>query len=92
MRADKAKVVDEVWDDERITSFLDKGPLGQENEQYSQLLYAYRSMRVEDFQRFLTKFTAAGGNPQAQNTRGETLGQTIAEHKKAAPFIALLNG
>ena len=34
MRADKQKVVDEVWDDERIRSFLDKGPMGNENHDF----------------------------------------------------------
>ena len=41
-----------VWDDERITSFLTKEPLGDEPEDFSRLLHAYRSMRVDDFRVF----------------------------------------
>ena len=46
MRADKAKVINEIWDDARIDSFLNKGPMGDEPAGFSQLLFAYRSMRV----------------------------------------------
>ena len=55
MRADKIKVIDEVWDDARIDSFLDKEPLGDEPADFSKLLNAYRSMRVEDFGIFLRR-------------------------------------
>lgn len=90
MRADKAKVVDEVWDDQRIESFLGKQPMGDEPEAFSQLLHAYRSMRVEDFARFLERFRDAGGNVAATGSDGRTLAEVIASHKKSAPFLALL--
>ena len=90
MRADKQKVVDEVWDDERIRSFLDKGPMGEESLDFSLLLHAYRSMRLDDFERFLTLFKDAGYDINATSTDGQTLAQTIADHSKSAPFIALL--
>ena len=68
MRADKAKVVDEIWDDERVHSFLAKAPLGpDEDPDFSKLIFAYRSMRVDDFARFIPAFTAAG-----QRTRNGT--------------------
>jgi len=90
MRPDKAKVVDEVWDDARIDSFLDKGAMGDEPAEFSVLLNAYRSMRAEDFGRFLDKFTDRGGNVNARDRRGRTLLETIANHDKAEPFKALL--
>ena len=90
MRPDKEKVVDEVWDDERILSFLDKAPLGDETADFSRLLYAYRSMRVDDFQRFLDAFKAQGGDVNCVNRQGQTLADTIRTHGKAAPFLALL--
>ena len=90
MRADKAKVVDEVWDDARIESFLDKGPMGSEPEQFSQLLHAYRSMRPDDFARFLAAFAARGGDKHAQGNDGRTLLQVIERHEKASEFKELL--
>ena len=90
MRVDKAKVTDEVWDDDRVKSFLDKGPLGDEPADYSKLLHAYRSMRPEDFGRFLKVYSAAGGQLDAVDKEGRTLAQVIQHHSKAQPFLALL--
>ena len=91
MRPDKAKVVDEVWDDERIRSFLHKAPMGDEADpDYSVLLYAYRSMRPEDFQQFVELFVAEGRNLKAKSNAGLTLLETVAEHRKAAAFRAIL--
>ena len=90
MRADKAKVVDEVWDDARIESFLAKEPLGSTPADHSKLLYAYRSMRVEDFARFIERFKAAGGDVEATNEHGETLQDIITNHSKSAPFREVL--
>lgn len=92
MRADKAKVVDEVWDDARIESFLNKEPMGVTPGDHSKLLYAYRSMRPEDFDRFLTRFKKAGGDVNAANEHGETLLEIIANHTKSGPFQAILRG
>jgi hypothetical protein len=91
MRPDKKKVVDEVWDEDRIRGFLDKAPMGAEpNADYSALLNAYRAMRPDDFARFLTMFTAAGRDLNARSRHGQTLLETIAQHETAAPFRALL--
>lgn len=90
MRADKAKVIDEVWDDERIRSFLDKPAMGQEPKPYSQLLFAYRSMRAEDFARFVDAFVEAGGDPRARNKEGLSLHEVIATHTRAKDFLAIL--
>jgi len=87
MRPDKQKVVDEVWDDERVRSFLHKPPLGDERDpDFSVLLFAYRSMRPEDFERFLDVFCADGRNLDARSNAGETLLDVIAGHRRAVPF------
>ena len=87
MRPDKAKVVDEIWDEERIRGFLDKTPMGDEADpDYSVLLYAYRSMRPGDFQTFIDLFCQQGRNLQALSNSGQTLLQTIAGHRKSAEF------
>lgn len=91
MRPDKAKVVDEVFDDERIRSFLDKAPLGAEpSVDFSALLYAYRSMRSEDFARFVEFFKSEGRNLSATNRHGQTVAQVIAEHRHATDFVDVL--
>ena len=90
MRADKVKVVDEVWDDARIDSFLTKAPLGDTPVDHSRLLYAYRSMRAEDFGKFVDRFRANGGDLNAQNEYGQTLLEIIQDHKKSGPFQAIL--
>ena len=91
MRPDKQKVIDEVWDDARIESFLHKQPMGDEpSVDYSALLHAYRSMRASDFERFLALFVAAGRDVNARSRAGSTLLDTIADHRHAGPFRALL--
>lgn len=90
-RKDKAKVVDEVWDDARVASFLDKQPLGDEmNADFSALLYAYRSMRHADFERFVDLFVTAGRDLNARSNDGKTLTETIRGHRQGAPFVATL--
>ena len=90
-RPDKAKVVDEVWDDERIGEFLEKGRLGDEPDDFSKLLYAYRSMRVEDFKRFVDRFAELGGDVHAPARDGRSVAEVIAKHKRGAPFLKILN-
>jgi len=91
MRPDKEKVVDEVWDDERIESFLSKSPMGEERSQdYSALLYAYRSMRPGDFDRFITRFVALDRDLNARSNSDQTLLTTIAHHRHGEPFREIL--
>ena len=91
MRPDKQKVVDEVWDDARIRGFLDKAALGEGvDPDFSALLYAYRSMRPDDFRSFIDYFRQAGRNLDARGEAGETLAQLIAAHRHAGPFRHIL--
>ena len=91
MRPDKKKVIDEVWDDERIDDFLSKAALGaDEDADFSAVLYAYRSMRADDFARFIERFKAQGRDVHATGKAGKTVAQVIESHSKAAPFLAIL--
>ena len=91
MRPDKAKVVDEVWDEQRIRSFLDKAPLAAGMDaDFSALLYAYRSMRPGDFALFIDWLRQAGRNLEAENDQGETLMDIITRHRLAQPFQDIL--
>ena len=92
MRPDKAKVIDEVWDEQRIRSFLDKAPLASGMDpDFSALLYAYRSMRPGDFEVFLDWFRQAGRNIDAEDDHGRTLLDIIEQHRPAQPFRDILN-
>lgn len=96
-RKDKKKVLDEVWDDERVRSFLHKTaprqsgvPLPGDADFYV-LRHAYQSMRAHDFDRFLSFYTAQGRDVCAKDGKGRTLAEAIAPHANATPFIELLN-
>lgn len=80
-------VTDEVWDDERIRSFLDIEPGDSESADHHVLLKAYRGMRPEDFERFLKFFVEAGRDLDATDKSGRTLWEIIATHRHGAPFI-----
>lgn len=81
------QVTDEVWDDERVKSFLALEPVGEDAD-FHVLLKAYRGMRVEDFSRFLAFFTADGRNLDAEDLNGRTLWSIIANHRQGAGFLA----
>jgi hypothetical protein len=92
VRPDKKAIVDEVWDDARIEGFLHKTPLGDgEDPDFSILVYAYRSMRVDDFRRFVPLYRAAGKNLNATGRDGKTLRQLLAGHRHGQPFIEVLD-
>ena len=91
MRPDKEKVVDEVWDDERIEGFLDKAPMGDERSRdFSALLYAYRSMRPDDFERFIRRFVDLKRDLNAKSNADQTLLSILAEHRHGGPFREIL--
>ncbi|HSG91322.1 MAG TPA: PA4642 family protein [Pseudomonadales bacterium] len=90
-RPDKQKVIDEIWDDDRVRSFLAPPPADPDvDRDWFVLSRAYQSMRVGDFRRLLTMFLAQGGNLDARDARGATLAEGIATHRHAGPFIEAL--
>lgn len=95
-RPDKAKVIDEIWTDERIRSFLDTrrpSQLGEDvagDSDYYILLRAYQAMRIHDFERFLSYFEMEGGDLSAKGPRGETLDEYVSNHRKSGPFVKAL--
>jgi hypothetical protein len=91
LRPDKEKVVDEVWDDARVESYLHKEPMAGETPAFSVLLNAYRAMRPADFRRFMEMYAAAGRDPAAPSASGETLRSTITPHRHAGPFLEILD-
>jgi hypothetical protein len=80
------QVTDEIWDDERVISFLDLEPFGASAD-FHVLLKAYRGMRPADFGRFLGFFTESGRNLDDTDKQGRTLWQIISHHQQGEPFI-----
>lgn len=90
MRKDKAKVLDEQWDDARVASFLELRPGGGADPDHHVLLCAYRGMRAEDFARFIPMFVAAGRNLDAEGPEGMTLLAEVDTHRYGAPYADIL--
>ena len=80
---------DEVWDDDRVKSFLSLEPNSTETADFYVLLKAYRGMRPEDFERFMNFFIAAKRDLDAKDKQGRTLWQIIKSHRHGHAFIAL---
>ena len=82
------QVTDEVWNDERVKSFLAMEPCGDESADYHVLLKAYRGMRTEDFERFLAFFAESGRDLDAKDSSGRTIWQIIETHRHGDSFLA----
>lgn len=95
-RPDKQKVIDEVWDSERIASFLNtevpyqSGRTFEGDRDFYILLRAYRSMRVQDFEEFLSMFERNGGDFNAVDGNGKTIEDVLSSHTKAHPYVEAL--
>ena len=87
LKKDKQKVLDEVFDDERIESFLIlEAPEGV-NRDFHILEKAYRGMKAEDFEKFLSIFK---GDINATNPDGKTLLDLIKQHRDGTPYAEAL--
>ena len=97
MKRDKQKVIDEIWDDVRVRSFLGKTAPSQSGKPFPGdpdfyvLRHAYQSMRAGDFGRFLDFYVADGRDVRARDHKGRTLADVIAGHANSGPFVELLN-
>ena len=70
MRKDKKQVIGEEISDEAIKLFLDLQPADDTPPALHKLIKAYRGLRIDDFERFLGFFKAAGLDLNAQEPRG----------------------
>lgn len=90
MRKDKEKVLDEVWTEDHVRSFLNVRPHDGSDEDYHMLLKAYQSMRVEDFELFVTFFGEQGRNINAAGKDGRPVLAIVSEHRHGQPYAQLL--
>ena len=91
-RRDKEKVIDEVWDEDRIRSFLALAPApdARVHRDHFRLLNAYQSMRVGDFRRFLVALRGEDGDLDAPDAQGRSVADVVARHRHGAAFVEAL--
>ncbi|RLA47234.1 MAG: hypothetical protein DRR06_03130 [Gammaproteobacteria bacterium] len=90
LRKDKQKVLGEVFDDDRIRTFLNFEPPEGVDADFHVLEKAYRGMRAENFATFLDFFSAAGRDLNARNPHEQTLLDIISGHERAQDYIEVL--
>ena len=89
-KKDKEKVLDEVWTEDRVISFLDLSAPAGVNADYHVLYNAYKNMRLENFEQFLGFYKDAGRNFNVADSNGKALIDLIKEHKKSAAYADAL--
>lgn len=90
LKKDKKKVLGEVFDEARIKSFLDVEGNGEIDVDYLTLERAYRGMKIENFETFVTFFVDDGRNISAKNPHGKTLRQVVSDHRLSNGYIKAL--
>lgn len=86
-RKDKKQVIGEPMTDEQIRAFLDVQPEAGESADYHALLRAYRSLRADDFARFLDFFRDSGRNVLATDAKGRPLSDLLAQHRQGEEYL-----
>ncbi len=90
MRKDKKQVIGDEIGDESIKLFLQPEPADDTPPSLHKLIKAYRGLRIDDFERFLGFFVAAGYDLDARNSKGQGFVDLIADQRQAAPYIELI--
>lgn len=90
LKKDKQKVLGEVFDDERIKTFLDIQPYGDMNADFHVLEKAYRGMKAENFETFVKFFIEANRDINATGEDGKTLLTIVNEHRLGDDYSAIL--
>ena len=90
LKKDKEKVLGEVFDDERVKSFLKyEAPTGVSTD-FHLLEKAYRGMNIDNFATFLNFFKDAGHDLNATNPEGQTLVAVVSEHGHGGEYVEAL--
>ncbi len=90
MRKDKKQVIGEEIGDEPIKLFLDVEPGDDTPASLHKLVKAYRGLRIDDFERFVGFFVAAGYDLNAKDARGQDFIALIQDQRQAAPYIEVI--
>jgi hypothetical protein len=92
MRKDKEKVLDEVWTEDHVKSFLNVRSHDDTNEDFHMLLKAYQSMRADDFELFVGFFLGENRDINAMGLDGRSVLAIVGEHRLGDEYAAILTG
>ncbi|MBC3778020.1 PA4642 family protein [Pseudomonas sp. SWRI99] len=90
MRKDKKQVIGDEIGDEQIKLFLDFEPVDATSPSLHKLIKAYRGLRIDDFERFLGFFVAAGYDLDGKDAQGKTFVDHIKDQRNAPDYIELV--
>lgn len=90
MRKDKKQVIGDEIGDEQIKLFLAVEPADDTPADLHKLVKAYRGLRVDDFERFVTFFVEAGFNLHAQDAHGQDFIAQIKDQRNAQDYIDII--
>ena len=90
LKKDKEKVLDEVWTEEHVRSFLDIKPVEGLDNDFHTLLTAYQSMRANDFELFIGFFCQQNRSLNTTNAAGETVLSIIEQHRHGKEYVEIL--
>lgn len=90
MKKDKEKVIDEVWTEDHVRSFLNVRTYDGSNEDFHMLLKAYQSMRASDFELFVSFFQEQDRDINATGQDGRTVLAIVGEHRHGGEYAEIL--
>jgi hypothetical protein len=90
LKKDKQKVLGEVFDDERVKSFLDHLPPEGVSRDFHLLEKAYRGMNIDNFVTFVGFFKQAGLDLEATNPDGINIVQIMNQHQQGVDYAQVL--
>ena len=85
MRKDKKQIIGEEISDESIKLFLGVEPADDTPPSLHKLIKAYRGLRIDDFERFLTFFREAGYDLDARDAKGNDFVALVADQRCRRP-------
>ena len=88
MRKDKKQIIGEEISDESIA--VPRRRAGRRHPSLHKLIKAYRGLRIDDFERFLTFFREAGYDLDARDAKGNDFVALVADQRQAVPYIEAL--
>lgn len=91
MKKDKKQVIDEVWTEDHVRSFLNVRSYDGTDDNFHMLLKAYQSMRVSDFELFVGFFLEEGRDLNATDRQGRTVLDIINTHRHGGDYADILH-
>lgn len=90
MRKDKEKVLDEVWTEDHIRTFLTVRSHDGTDDDFHMLLKAYQSMRIEDFTLFVQFFGEEKRDVNARGRDGRSVLDIVKGHRLGGEYADIL--